>query len=142
MRGRGEKVERLAAERLAGRRVLLFKPGFAISTAWAYGRVAARGSDYVPAATAEAQLVAWRGGTAPAEELLSNNMEPAAFEKYPALPVLLAQLRAEFGLAPHLSGSGSACFALLSDNFVTVPVADFIRERWGPAAFIQEARVL
>ena len=43
MRGRGERVEPLppaAAGRLRGKRVLVFKPGFGVATAWAYSRLA------------------------------------------------------------------------------------------------------
>ena len=144
MRGRGERVESLpesAAARLRGRRVLLFKPGFGISTPWAYGRMVARGGDYLPAAKAEARLAAWLGGSAPAEQILFNNMEPAAFEKYLALPLLLERLRKEFGVATAMSGSGSACFAVLRDDTVTAPLVARIRECWGPAAFVQAAKI-
>ena len=144
MRGRGERVESLpesAAARLRGRRVLLFKPGFGISTPWAYGRMVARGGDYLPATEAEARLVAWLGGSAPAERILFNNMEPAAFEKYLALPLLLERLRKEFGVATAMSGSGSACFAVLRDDTVTAPLVARIRECWGPAAFVQAAKI-
>lgn len=153
MRGRGERIAALpapAVARMRGRRVLLFKPGFGISTAWAYGRMASsfakatavKAETYWPVAQAEARLAAWVGGHAPVEELLANNMEGVAFAKYPALPVLLAKLRREFGLAAQMSGSGSACFALLRDDLVTAPLAARIRECWGPAAFVQEARLL
>lgn len=144
MRGRGEQIERLpaaAAGRLRGRRVLLFKPSFAIGTAWAYGRMAARGTDYLPAAAAEDRLAAWSLGGAAAEDVLFNNMEGVAFEKFPALPLLLDKLRRVSGLAPRLSGSGSACFALLRDDFVTDAAVACIRASWGPAAFVREARI-
>lgn len=145
MRGRGEQVEALpaaAAARLRGRRVLLFKPSFGISTPWAYDRMA-RGAPahYLPAPAAEARLAGWLRGGAPAEELLFNNMEGVAFAKYGALPALLGKLRAEFGLAPRMSGSGSACFALLRDDLVAAPVVARIRECWGPTAFVREARL-
>lgn len=144
MRGRGERVESLpasAAARLRGRRVLVFKPSFGIATPWAYGRMVARGSDYLDAARAEEKLAAWLASGAPAEELLFNNMEPAAFGKFVALPVLLARLRAEFGLAPRMSGSGSACFALLGDNQATAPIVARIREAWGETATVVETRI-
>lgn len=145
MRGRGERVEVLpepAAARLRGRRVLLFKPSFGISTPWAYGRMVARGSDYLPMAQAEARLAAWLGGGAPAEELRFNNMEPAAFGKYAALPLLLERLRQETGLAAAMSGSGSACYALLRDGMVTGQLIERIRASWGAATFVQEARLV
>jgi 4-diphosphocytidyl-2-C-methyl-D-erythritol kinase len=144
MRGRGERLEALPAEaegRLRGRRILLFKPGFGISTAWAYARLSARPEGLPPAAAAEARLRAWveaRG--APAEELLFNQFELAAFGKYPALPVLLDRLRGDFGLAPRLSGSGSACFALLpaAGGPAVAAVTAAIRKAWGASAFVAE----
>lgn len=144
MRGRGERVEALpetAVRRLSGRRVLLFKPSFSISTPWAYARMVARGTDYLPATEAERRLAAWIGSAAPVEDLLFNNMEPAAFEKFVALPVMLERLRRDFGLAARMSGSGSACFALPGDGTVTAPLETRIREGWGPAAFVQETRL-
>lgn len=144
MRGRGECVESLPASataRVRGRRVLVFKPSFGIATPWAYARMVARGADYLPEAEAEARLAAWIAGDAPAEEILFNNMEPAAFEKFVALPVLLEKLRAEFSLAPRMSGSGSACFALLRDEAEAAPIVARIRECWGPAATVFETRI-
>jgi 4-diphosphocytidyl-2-C-methyl-D-erythritol kinase len=146
MRGRGERVDDLpagAVARLRGRRVLVFKPSFGIGTPWAYQRMIARGSDYLPAAEAERRLAAWLDGSAPAEELLFNNMEPAAFEKYTALPVLLEQLRREFGVAVAMSGSGSACFALLPDDatVIVTQMKQLVRKSWGDVTFVQEARL-
>ncbi|HLP24423.1 MAG TPA: 4-(cytidine 5'-diphospho)-2-C-methyl-D-erythritol kinase [Acidobacteriota bacterium] len=144
MRGRGERVETLpaaATARVRGRRVLVFKPSFGISTPWAYGRMIARGGDYVAAVDAEARLAAWTAGDAPAEELLFNNMEPAAFEKFVALPVLLQKLREEFGLVSRMSGSGSACFALLRDDQPADPIVACIRAAWGEPTCVFEARL-
>jgi 4-diphosphocytidyl-2-C-methyl-D-erythritol kinase len=145
MRGRGERIEALpepGAVRLRRRRVLLFKPGFSISTPWAYARMVARGTDYLPADQAEAQLAKWQDGGAPAEKLLFNNMEPAAFEKYVALPLLLKKLRDESEVAVGMSGSGSACYALLGDDARQVArLSERIRECWGAETFVQEARV-
>ncbi len=145
MRGRGERIEALpasAAARLRGRRVLLFKPSFGISTPWAYGRMAAEApGHYQPAPEAEAQLAAWIRGNAPAEELLANNMEGVAFAKFIALPVLLAKLQREFGVTARMSGSGSACFAVLRDDCATAPLVAAVRAAWGPRAFVQEARL-
>ncbi|MBI5771285.1 MAG: 4-(cytidine 5'-diphospho)-2-C-methyl-D-erythritol kinase [Verrucomicrobia bacterium] len=145
MRGRGERVTPLPAEaaaRLRGRRVLIFKPAFGIATPWAYGRMAAEPATYLPAAEAEARLARWLGGPAEAEALLFNNMERVAFEKFVALPVLLEELRTRFGLAPRMSGSGSACFALLPEEADGPAIAAVIRGAWGESAFVREARLL
>jgi 4-diphosphocytidyl-2-C-methyl-D-erythritol kinase len=146
MRGRGELVEALPKEayrRIRGMRVLLFKPAFAIATAWAYSRIAAEAPrGYVQAGRAESMLASWIGKPgAGAEELLFNSMEKVAFAKFAALPVLLERLRERFGIAPRMSGSGSACFALLHENDDAGPVEATIREAWGPSAFVVETRV-
>ena len=145
MRGRGERVERLpeaAAARLRGRRVLIFKPGFAIATPWAYARLAARApAGYTPAAEAEARLAGFvtaAGADAVCEELLFNDLERPAFAKFIALPVLLAQLRSQFGLAPRMSGSGSACFALLPAGAPVAAITAAVRAAWGGSAFVVE----
>ncbi|MSU23338.1 MAG: 4-(cytidine 5'-diphospho)-2-C-methyl-D-erythritol kinase [Opitutus sp.] len=161
MRGRGERVAPLAAPvaaRLRGRRVLIFQPGFAIATPWAYAQLAAKApGSYWPARDAEARLAAWIGEAgAPAEALLFNNMEQPAFAKFIALPALLDRLLTQFGLVARMSGSGSACFALLPEPATVaagsrrpaagpaVPVAAItqeIRAAWGPAAFVVETRL-
>jgi len=146
MRGRGERVEPLpaaGAARLRGRRVLIFKPGFGIATPWAYGRLAAGApGSYLPAGEAEARLAAWLGDSAAAaEKLLFNGMEPAAFAKFLALPALLEQLRARFGLAALMSGSGSACFALPDAGAPVAEIAAAIRSAWGMSALVAEAQL-
>jgi 4-diphosphocytidyl-2-C-methyl-D-erythritol kinase len=145
MRGRGERIEALpagASTRLRGRRVLVFKPGFGIATPWAYGRMAGKApSGYLPEAEAEARLAAWVGGDGAAETLLFNNMEPVAFEKFVALPTLLEQLRDEFGLVARMSGSGSACFALLPDGIDAAAIGQTVRAAWGPTSFVVEAKL-
>ncbi len=154
MRGRGERVEPLppgAADRLRGQRVVIFKPSFGIGTPWAYQRMIARGTDYLPTTEAEARLAEWVGDTARTGDFLLNNMEGAAFEKYLALPVLLERLRREFGVAARMSGSGSACYALLGDpatgsgpamaEETVTRMKQMIRGCWGAGAFVQEARL-
>jgi 4-diphosphocytidyl-2-C-methyl-D-erythritol kinase len=146
MRGRGERLEPLAKEaysRFRGMRVLIFKPGFAIPTPWAYARLAAEAPrGYVKEARAEAMLAAWlEKKGAPVDELLFNSMEKAAFAKFPALPVLLERLRVQFGVHSRMSGSGSACYALVHEDFGAAPFEATVREAWGPSAFFTETRV-
>ena len=148
MRGRGERIEALAAEpagRLRGRRVFVFKPGFEISTASAYARLAQRARDgYLPEAEAERRLAAWIGdASAAAEKILFNSFERPTFERFIALPVLSERVRTRFGLGLHLSGSGSACFALLpaSGGPPADEVAAAVREAWGQSALVTETRL-
>jgi 4-diphosphocytidyl-2-C-methyl-D-erythritol kinase len=141
MRGRGEKIEPLpAAARAAlrGLAVLVFKSTFGVSTAWAYQSLAARApGGYVPASDAEARLAAWLAAPTPATLPLANNLEAPVFAKYAALPALLEELRARFGLRARMSGSGSACFALLDPDHPREPIEAAIRDAWGQEAFIR-----
>jgi 4-diphosphocytidyl-2-C-methyl-D-erythritol kinase len=77
----------------------------------------------------------------PAEALLFNNMERAAFEKFVALPALLGELRKKFGLAPRMSGSGSACFAFLAEDAPVAAIIEMVRAAWGPTCFVVETRI-
>jgi 4-diphosphocytidyl-2-C-methyl-D-erythritol kinase len=144
MRGRGERIEVLDADAsaaLGGHEVLVFKPPFAVPTAWAYGRLRERGAEwYLDAAVSEAQLAAWTAAPAWANIPLENNLEKPVFEKYAALPVLLEELREKFDLRCRMSGSGSACFALIEPASPRAEIGQAIREAWGPEAFIRFTR--
>jgi 4-diphosphocytidyl-2-C-methyl-D-erythritol kinase len=145
MRGRGEMIEPVAergSARISGRRVLVFKPAFEISTPWAYSRmVAGAPASYLPTAEAERRLAAWLEGRGPAEELLFNNMEAPAFAKFPALPALLDRLSKAFGLVGRMSGSGSGCFAFLPDASPVDAITRTIRDAWGESAFVLQTRL-
>lgn len=142
MRGRGEVLEPLSEveqARLRGRRVFLFKPGFGVGTAWAYGRMVADPRHYIAAEAVEERLRRWRASDEDA--LRFNNMEPVVFAKYPALPTLYAELRLRFGLQPQMSGSGSASFAILPDDADVPVIEDCVRAAWGPSAFTMMAQI-
>ena len=143
MRGRGERLEFLSAAeraRLSGRRVLVCRPGFGIETPWAYGRlVAGAPGSYMPAAKAEARLAAWCRGELELEALLANSFESVAFGKFVALPALAARLRERCGLCLHLTGSGSACFALLPESGDADGAVEQVRSAWGVEAFVAVA---
>ncbi|HEY1793863.1 MAG TPA: 4-(cytidine 5'-diphospho)-2-C-methyl-D-erythritol kinase [Opitutaceae bacterium] len=144
MRGRGEIVEAVpsaALGRIRGTRLLVFKPAFPVATPWAYGVLAATPGSYVDPARAEEMLSGWMAGGSGLGDLLYNSMERAVFPKYPALPVLLRELRGRFGLAAVMSGSGSACLAVLPEGLDAAPVAEAVRRAWGPSAFIREGAI-
>lgn len=145
MRGRGERLEALpetGSRRLRGRAILLFKPAFGISTPWAYAQmVAAAPASYLATDRAEKQLGEWLRSDEPAEHLLFNNMEPRAFRKFPALPALLEKLRTHFRLAVGMSGSGSACFALLKERAPIDEIVSMIRDSWGESAFVHHTHL-
>jgi len=143
MRGRGERIEPVgagAAEGLTGRRVLIFKPDFSISTPWAYGQLAADPRhNYSSPDWAEERLRQWQAGDFGLQALLFNSFEVVAFRKFVALPTLADCLRAEPGVEGVLmSGSGSACFALLGPGADGQRLSAVIREALGSTAWIAE----
>jgi 4-diphosphocytidyl-2-C-methyl-D-erythritol kinase len=141
MRGRGERVDDLsdaAASRLRGRAVLLFKPGFGVPTAAAYQALAARPEWYADAAAEEARLAKWMADEgAGAEGLFLNTLERPVFAKWRALPAMLEGLQGRHGLEARMSGSGSACFALVGGQVNVEAVLSTIRDGWGADAFVQ-----
>ena len=40
-----------------------------------------------------------------------------------------------------MSGSGSACFALLDNGIAAEPIRDAVRAAWGESAFVVETRL-
>jgi len=145
MRGRGEKITALSAPAqaaLRGRELLVFKPPFGVPTAWAYARLRERAPAwYVPAAEAEQKLAAWSAAPTWAMLPLENNLEFPVFEKFAALPVLLAELRERFNVRCRMSGSGSACFALLEPDSPREAITTAVRAAWGPSALIHATRL-
>ena len=149
MRGRGELIEPLPEEvtsRFAERRVLVFKPAFSVNTAWAYRELARAASEsdepvYLPTAQAEKRLSDWLVGPGqPLEGLLFNTLERPAFEKHVALPTLLERLHRTRGWAARMSGSGSACFGLLTEDQDPAVLAADIHEAWGETALVVNTR--
>ena len=144
MRGRGEKVFSLtgdAKDYISMLRLVIFKPEFSINTGWAYGQMKANPSVYLDADFAEAKLSEWLENPNITGIPLINNMQVEAFKKYPALEVALENIRQKFGVPAMMSGSGSACFAIVND-LTQQQVSDlktFITSMLGESCFITEA---
>jgi 4-diphosphocytidyl-2-C-methyl-D-erythritol kinase len=104
-KGRGEMVTPLKLHNNFS--ILLFKPGFAVSTPWAYSHW--QDSREIPGIRYEAQEFA--------DQIFVNDLERPVFEKF----VFLAQLKMwllsqpEIGAA-LMSGSGSTMFAVMREN--------------------------
>ena len=140
MRGRGERLEILsvaARAALAGRKVVLVKPPFGIPTPEAYALLAKAGK-YRPAAQAEAELAAWIAQPASDPSVLGNDLAAPVFAKYLALPVGLESFRRATGVNWQMTGSGSACFAFVSDGFDHARLRADVRRAWGPGAWVEE----
>ena len=130
--GRGEKVT-LFPGRIPVREVLLLKPCFSVSTAWAYSQW--EGSMELPGMNCSSQSSPWGE--------LCNDLERPVFAKHLVLAAmkswLLDQAETEFAL---MSGSGSTLFAILKDGCST----EILRERalmefgescWGACASME-----
>lgn len=137
--GRGEVIEPLpdaVAERLTGKRVLLLGPPFGISTAWAYGHLAALRNGYEPSVVTQRRLDAFFAG-GPVADLLFNSFEGAVGTKYLAIPTLLETLRG-MGHDCLMSGSGSVCFVWLDADRAEEGLVARCREAWGVEMFCIE----
>jgi len=145
MRGRGEIIEPLeppTAAMLAGRRVALFRPGFGVETAWAYGQLASGApASYESEVSAKERCQRFLHADGSINDLLFNSFEAPVGRKYLAIPTLLDELRA-LGLACLMSGSGSCCFVLLDDLTVSVSkIQEICRNAWGDSVFWVETSI-
>ncbi len=142
MRGRGEEIERLgetSRRSLVGQSIVLFKPSFGISTAWAYQSLAGLGA-YADLVESENRLEAWKNGNLPLGNLLMNSFDPVVGNKYPSIPLMLKLIREKTGSPCLMSGSGSGCFALCNPDTEN-PIRELVAECWGERAFFRSTRI-
>lgn len=117
--GRGESIQPMAPfAALRGAAFLLARPGFGVSTAWAY-QALARYPDAWHGSPGRAQALARQlesGRLTP--ELgrsFYNSLEAPVLEKYPLLDLLKEYMQQQGAPVALMSGSGSTIFALLPD---------------------------
>ena len=116
-RGRGETME--LAGSVPDANLLLVKPPFPVSTAWAYKAWAADGK---PDSTAPTQFLG--------DIELTNDLEAPVFNKFLLLPAIKSWLIAQPEVsAAMMSGSGSTVFAVL--NRTASNLFERIRARFG-----------
>lgn len=138
MRGRGDRLERLpdsVAAGFRGRKVLLIKPALGVSTAEAYGWLAAAG-DYASESEAEAALRAASGDPSRVVAL-GNGLQAPVFAHRPELPAGLSALRSATGLHASMTGSGSACFALVEAAPDLAAVRAALAPSWGRDPWVE-----
>lgn len=144
MRGRGEKIFELlggAGACIDRIKLVLFKPDFSINTGWAYSQMRANPEDYIDADWAESKLSEWLENPTVADLPLINNMQIEAFKKFPSLEIALETVREEFRVPVMMSGSGSACFAIVN-ALSEAEIANLkarIREMLGDSCFVADA---
>ena len=109
--GRGEKLTPLTMpSALHGKWLLVVKPPIGMSTAEAYRQVIRHPEvDGKLATLLERPIGEWR-------ELIVNDFEPVVFAHYPELATLRDKLYHHGALYAAMSGSGTALYALFTDN--------------------------
>ena len=109
--GRGEKLTPLTMpSALHGKWLLVVKPPIGMSTAEAYRQVIRHPeADGKLATLLERPIGEWR-------ELIVNDFEPVVFAHYPELAALRDKLYHHGALYAAMSGSGTALYALFTDN--------------------------
>ncbi len=103
-----------AANYLHGCKLLLFFPGFPVSTAEAYSGILPDPDKESLTSILEQGLSSWRG------ELI-NDFEKTVFEKYPELRTLKEALYGNGALYASMSGSGSALYGLFDAEYAISP---------------------
>lgn len=125
-RGRGERVEPVGG--VPSAEILLVKPPFPVSTAWAYGA-------WAGAEKLRETFPAMLGSIA-----MVNDLEAPVFSKHLQLPVLKRWLAARPGVvAVMMSGSGSTVFAVLEG--AAEDLAERVREEFGEGFSVWRCRI-
>jgi 4-diphosphocytidyl-2-C-methyl-D-erythritol kinase len=143
MSGRGECIEPLPKvlwKRFCGHRLILFKPGFGISTPEAFARLATHGL-YDPEVTREAVLETWEAsgarlppGRSTFERLMAIWM--------PTFPLVLREVSALMGEEARLSGSGSTCFVIApEEEAINFRLRAVLKAVWGHPYSMMETRL-
>jgi 4-diphosphocytidyl-2-C-methyl-D-erythritol kinase len=136
--GRGERVETLPASRaLAGAGLVLIRPGFGVSTPWAYQALAHFPEALRGRAGRAAELARELQGTdlSAIARGLYNSLEVPVLRKYPLLAVYQDFLREAGAVGTLMSGSGSTTFALTRDRVAGEGIVERLRSRFGTDAW-------
>ena len=138
--GRGEHIEPLGLfPALRGTAMLLFHPGFGVSTPWAF-RELARFPEHLSGRPGRARDVAQlfqSGDLTAAGEALFNGLESPVFEKYPILALYTEFYRRHGAYGALMSGSGSTTFGLFRDLATARSTAAQFREEFGVAGWLE-----
>jgi 4-diphosphocytidyl-2-C-methyl-D-erythritol kinase len=135
--GRGERIESLEPfAALAGKVLLLVRPGFGVPTAWAY-RQLARHPQALNGRPGRALELAQRlsRDEASAVDGFFNSLEAPVFEKYPLLALLKKHLLEIGALAALMSGSGSTTFALTRSVAQAETMREEVLKRFGSSCW-------
>jgi 4-diphosphocytidyl-2-C-methyl-D-erythritol kinase len=133
-RGRGEQLEEI--EGLPGGWIVIAKPETNVSTSWAYRNLKLMLTRKKRAATLTALTEGLK--TFPAAKLETcNSFEEVVVRSFPEIGGILTILRGEEPILCAMSGSGSACFAVFSEENRAKEVSEKLIEK---GVFVNIAR--
>jgi 4-diphosphocytidyl-2-C-methyl-D-erythritol kinase len=138
--GRGEKIEPLDPfPALQGRALLLIRPDFGVSTAWAY-RELGRYQDALNGSPGRASRLAQhlRGNDlSAAADSFFNSLEQPVFGKFPWLALLKEELISQGAAVALMSGSGSTTFAIVDSTSIAESLREHALKRYGSTCWSQ-----
>jgi 4-diphosphocytidyl-2-C-methyl-D-erythritol kinase len=132
--GRGETIEPLDPFRaLSGTALLLVRPGFGISTPWAYSQLTqhAKALHGRRGRAAELATLLTAGDLVGAGQAFYNSLEAPALRKFPLLALFQEFFRAQGALGALMSGSGSTTFALASSAAAAAQMREGFQAKFG-----------
>lgn len=144
MTGIGEIIHPLEpsiSNKLTGQKILIFKPSFNIATMAAYCEL--NKESFNDTAHTEQKIEEFKN-TGDHKKLIHNSFTQPLEHKYIALKSLLKTLN-DHGIPSMISGSGSGCFSLLSEentNTQRILIKDCVQNAFGNDAFLEETKVL
>ncbi|MDR0428667.1 MAG: 4-(cytidine 5'-diphospho)-2-C-methyl-D-erythritol kinase [Puniceicoccales bacterium] len=144
VKGRGEIVLAVNGKRLKWLRktkFLIFKPLFSVPTKHAYEILESdnvRYHTYTSVATENVQQILIGMEEEKHFPDFWNVFQSIIGEKYTELGLIFSDLQKYFRTKAYLTGTGSACFIPLADNFDAGPIAEYLREVLGKSTFIIE----
>jgi len=139
-RGRGEVIEPMAPlTALAGKSLLLLRPGFGISTPWAYQRLA-KFPEAKTRPLGQADELARRlanGLLTKAADAFYNSLEAPVFDKFPLLKLMKLHALANGAEAALMCGSGSTIFAICPDAATVQSLGRAIESEFGRQSLVR-----
>ncbi len=132
--GRGEQIRPLGSfPALKGAAFLLIHPGFGVSTAWAYQRLARfpAALNGQPGRAQKHISLLYADDLRAAGAEFYNSLEAPVLEKYPLLALFQEFLRANGAAATLLSGSGSTTFAVVQGLDTASALAEKFKAKFG-----------
>lgn len=141
--GRGERVTPVANPPDFGdAHMLLYHPGFGVSTPWAYKNLARFPNELNGVAgKVQAMVEFLAGGTVRGiQALLHNSLEAPVLAKHPILKIYQEFLASQGAAGVLMSGSGSTTFALFESGAAAQAAAARFREEFGPFGWLATTR--